>query len=773
MSMLQRRYARKIVAIVLLCSLAIGLPSRSTNAGFSIAVDLAKTSNDFVNGKFGLTGLGKGGVQLTPMGVLANWRTNQNGLCNEVGEFGTAVYKQHLYAIGGATGTISAPVTLRSACRTTVINTDGDTTPWQALESENLPVRRSNISVVAVDNPANANQGLLFAFGGRETNASSSRDTIYRSIINPTTGSLTGWVTETLPLPQALDRTAITAYTVNGRTFIYLVGGFSKVSLGPSFVSRKVLRYEVLANGSLVETTPTSPSLNLPIPNNVIPGATGSCVNNVGLLEADAVNFDVVSPDGVKHMIAVMGGSYGIGSADGAACGLQLTTVVNPNTFLGEIKDNGDIIWQQGTDYTMPDPVSQTRAVNYGQKLFLAGGYNVTTNRVTNRVYSGYVNFAYELQTFVNTNYLVSSTALPLDRARAAHGLKIVNFPTGDSANPIRPIVYMFGGIGSSGRYRNDVMYGYVGLDEDVTQNNAGYASPGLFVSNIYTLRAPAALTELKWTAIVSTTPTFATDLRVEYRFAETPIELNSATWIPVDGDPSSANFSKSSVNTVAITAPDIGRYFQYRAFFTTSLPTDKEATPVLRAPISIKYSVDGFPSLYVQSATAGVVQYGQPFNFITTFVNDKRPGTTVNENIIDADIEAEGTFFVDLYAFPPNSKIITPTMNALGQYPIASSAYLELNRKLMTAGTILPIESSSWRVNCGTTACPPANWSVIFNKPGLWTVFIVVDSGNNVKEADTVPEEWEQDNIYRFTVQSEVRGGNIHLPIILINSTP
>jgi len=45
--------------------------------------------------------------------------------------------------------------------------------------------------------------------------------------------------------------------------------------------------------------------------------------------------------------------------------------------------------------------------------------------------------------------------------------------------------------------------------------------------------------------------------------------------------------------------------------------------------------------------------------------------------------------------------------------------------------------------------------------------VFAIVDSQNNVAEADELTGEWENDNVYRFTVVSEVSGGTLFLPII------
>jgi hypothetical protein len=777
------RIVRRIstMTIILISVITLVIPAQKAFAIITIPQTLAQTSTDFGAGKFGLTGLAQnGGVQLIPLGVLAQWRNNEDVLCREVSDMGTAVFKNNIYLVGGTTGTSASPINLREVCRTKVLDINGNTDPWtgQDVTAEYLPEARTALSVVATPFPGDANKGMLYAIGGRSGGSSSSKNTIYSTVINAD-GSLAGWTAQAVTLPTVREKTAVTAYTNSaGTTFIYVLGGYSK-GFGPASAYRDVLRYQVGANGVLTDTTPVlaADKFPIPIPATAIPSLAGTdpadkCADKVGLLDADAVNFDVLTEAGDKRMLALIDGTYQLGAQEAVAtCSpFANATVDSATTFLAEIQEDGDLVWQTGTDYTMPQQLSQTRAVGINQKIFVAGG--LLNGAATNRVYSSYVNEDLELNRFVDTNYLASTTALPVSQARAAHGLEIVTIPNPDPNKAPRPIVFMFGGISVGGSFRADVLYGFIGLDEDVSDQSVAYANPGRYTSPAYTLRGPGTLTEMRWNATITTTGSYTTDLALEYHIATSVSGLNSAPWLPIDGDPGSSFHSISGNNIATVTppvpAPTPGKYFQYRVVFRTSAPMDKNATPVLRGPVSIKYTVDGHPSLYVKSASFPTIASVSTINPDIIIGNAKPPTSLRTESILDADIEAGGTFFVDLYVYPPGTTVVPPTRNAQGAYALTSAAFAEIPKNALPADGQLIIQPSTWKQNCGpTTNCAPANWKIIFNKMGTWNVIAIVDSQNNVNEADTINDEWETDNTFSFTVLSQIQGGEIFIPSV------
>ena len=764
---------RSIPLVLLITILALALPAQPI-AAVNVSQIVTQTTGDFAAGKFGLTGLAQnGGVQLVPLGQLRQWQTTAGNMCGiGVGDMGTASFGPYIYSIGGSTSALIGgnlqQQRLRSVCRTKVLDTNATLEEWVTLPAENLPEKRTAMAAVAVPRPTDASRGYLYTFGGLKETTTSQRNTIWMAGIN-NDGSLTPWMTQTLTLPTAREQLTATAFTnAAGKTFIYVIGGYQR-PFASTFAYRDVLRYEVSADGTLIDRSDPAAVPPLPTPN--FAGNPAQCAAVTGLKQADALTVDAATLDllGSRRFLAVLGGVLQVGTGDGTG-GCTDQAVTSERVFLADVnEETGDIVWQN-EDYTLPEPVSQLRAVGVNGKLYATGGIlGVNQASATNLTYSSYINI--ETMTLPSygfgpdsSNFLASAGALRPDQKRAEHGMEIVTLNN-------RPIVFLFGGTNGDGTYRSDVLYGFIGRAEDFDETTGGYGSPGVYQSPIYTLRGSGALSELKWTAAVTTTGPITTDIKMQYRLAETTTQIKTATWITVDANPSPTFFSVAGVNVAASVDPALGRYFQYRALLTTSAPQDRTATPALRGPVSLRYKVDGHPSLYIDAASNfPPIQSGVMIDPNIIIANNLKPGSTSTERILDADIEDAGTFFVDLYVYPPSaSSIITPTRDpATGVYPLTSAAFAQVSKTLVRADSTFRVPIDAWRKTCGLTAnCPVPNWQVIFNQPGDWTVLAIVDSQNNVAEADELTGEWENDNVYRFTVVSEVSGGTLFMPII------
>ena len=756
---------RQLVTKILLVVMMVGLivPWRNAEA-ITLAKTVSLTATDFAAGKFALTGLAQdvvsgsvtqGGVQMVPQGALASWRDSPNSLCRPTTEMGTASFKNFLYVVGGTTASGGSISNLAEICRTKVLDRAAATDLWTSIPSENLPDVRTALMAVAVPLPSNPTRGVLYALGGRTSDSNNSfNNTIYSAGINPD-GSLLPWVTQATTLPDPMGSAAVTAYTTpNGKTFIYLVGGYKQGGV-LSFISREVLRAEVDTNGTLGQWQPMP---NIPIPAGALPGVT-NCEAGVGLYNHDAINFDAVTLGGDYRAFMVLGGTLELGSGDATGC--PTPSASSPLVFLGKLDPNGNLTWETES-YNLPQALSQTRAIAVNQKIYVVGGLTTegSGNNATNKIFTTNISIdSFTLPPSPNT-FKVSDTALDPQEGRAGHGLEVVTIDD-------RPLGFMFGGQLGSGVYQDSVFFGNIGTADDVDFSTGGYASPALYLSPPIELRATGIISQVLWTSSVATTVP-STDIQMQYKLAASQDALRTTNvWQTLDGDLTSDRFSVQGENA-AIGATTEGSWFQYRALLTTSSPQDETATPILRN-VRIQYRVLGHPSLYVVSASIPNVVPNALVAPAMIVRNDTPPGSANTENVLDADIEDNGSFFVDLYAYPPGTEVITPTRNpANGAYSLTSVAFAQVGKPLLQKDIEYAIPADNWRKNCGlTTNCPAPNWQVIFNQPGDWTVLAIVDSQNNVNEADDLSGEWENDNIFRFTVSSQISGETLYMPII------
>ena len=773
---MKHHVSRWMMCLLLIMVVGFGLlPTKPTSAAISISKTLINSTSDFVEGKFGLTGLTEGtGVQLISVGTLARWQTQTNVLCQPLSNMGFASYKSHIYAVGGLTNINNVTVATDEVCRTTVIANNGLTNQWLP-DARPLPQPISRLAAVAVPYPNDATRGVLYAIGGRknQTIRDGQLNTVYSAVINAD-GSLQAWQLQAATLPVPVENHTATAYTVKRSdnstdTYIYVIGGFRQTAAVNVYPT--VWRSKVGANGILGawESGIAQGVPPLPIPASYIGADPVDCEGKIGLYNATAINFDAVTINGSRRMISVLGGVIQSITSSPDSC-FPETAKASSKVFLGELDDNGNITWQN-RDYNLPEPLSQTRALGAFNKIYTVSGLlGASQTDATRTSYSTYIDNDFSIATIGGQgNFVTNDESLALNDVRSAHGLVVVNYDN-------RSIVYMFGGTSSS-IPRSDVMATFLGRDDDInSQRNAVYPNIGVYLSPEYALRGPGAITEMQWTAAVTNTDV-QTDIQMQYRLANTSAELKTALWIDADADTASARYSVNGLNTARPTDSTLGRFVQFRALLTTNRPSERSATPVLKAPITIRYTVDGHPSMHIVSASFPIIQSGVTIEPSMVIRNDKPPTSTRNETVLDANIaDPEGQyagFFIDLYVFPPGVTATTPISDSNGAYPYNSAAYVELDKRGFTAGTQASIDPPLWKQNCGSSMCPPAQWSVIFNKPGTWTVVAVVDSGNNIPEADEVTGEWEGDNVYTFPVQSEVRGGTIHLPVMFKNGSP
>ncbi|WP_110513849.1 hypothetical protein [Herpetosiphon llansteffanensis] len=788
-----RNRQRKRVLSSLLIILTLVVTLVSSVSAISLSTTISLNAGDFASGYFGLTGLTQqdtviggvtyGGVQLIPQGALAQWNEANNTICRRLADMGTASFKNHLYTIGGITSSSGVLAPVRDVCQTSVLSLGGETTPW-TQSSQPLPLALARMSTVAITHTSDPTKGIIYTFGGQNASDLDSQyvDTIYSSVIDAN-GNLGAWQTQALTVGEKLINTTATAFTTdNGQTYIYLIGGRTidtSILFAPVFARRTVRRTLVGPNGVL---GPWQSMPDLPITSDMFTPTNG-CDSKVGLHTTDATTFDAVTTQGITQTgnitqtvestyraLIVVGGTFELGSGD-QANGCSITREGSAQAFLGRLDRNTGMLTWESQRYLLPEPLSGPRVIGVNQKIYVIGGRQGTIGNPTNRIYTSYINVnSFSLPVFGQSNFRVSENALEAEQARASHGLELIRIDN-------RPLAYMYGGIRVGTTYQDDVIFGRVGTPDDFDFSTGGYPSPGIYRSPAVQLRAPAIIEQMLWDATLETVlpePAINTDIQMQYRLATTRAGLESAPWQIVDGSPGTDKYSANGPNTATGSAVVQGQWFQYQALMTTQDPNLVKATPILRH-VRIKYKVDGHPSLYVDNASMSTVTPAGISAFSMTVKNGIKPGSNDTENVLDADIESEGTFYVDMYILPPGSVDAPPSRNADGVYPYGV-AFTEVNRANLPQDGSFTLDGFSdntlWRRTCSlaTIDCPLVVWQSLFNQAGVWKVYLVVDSGNNVTEAETPAGSREFDNIYSFNVTSTVVGGTIRLPVVGVN---
>lgn len=769
----QRKRVLSMGSFLLTATLLITLVSSASAISLNATISLS--AGDFASGYFGLTGLTQqdqvidgvayGGVQLIPQGALAQWSDASNPLCRRIADMGTASFKQHLYTIGGTTASGGNLSVVPDVCMATVTDTGGETTPW-TQSSQSLPVQLTRMSTVAITHTSDPTKGIIYTFGGQSASTGDIdyTDKIYSSVINAN-GTLNPWQTQALTTGEKLINTTATAYTTpTGETYIYLIGGKTRDTSAlftPIYVRRSVRRTLVGPNGVL---GPWQSMPDLPITPDMF-SPTNGCDSNVGLHSMDVANFDAITLTSTYRAFLVVGGTFELGTGH-VADGCTRTVEGSAQAMLGKLDTNGMLTWESQR-YVLPEPLSGPRVIGVNQKIYVVGGRQGSAGNPTHRIYSSYINIdAFTLPVFGQSNFRVSENALQTSQARSAHGLEIININ-------YRPVAYMYGGIQVGNTYQNDVLFGFVGTDADIDLTVGGYPSPGVYRSPAVQLRAPAMIEQIHWDANLQAPP-INTDIQIQYKLATTRAALETAQWQTVDASPGTDKYSVQGPNTATGIPSVQGQWFQYQALMTTQNASEAGATPILRN-LRIRYKVDGHPSLYVDNATMSTVTPTGITAFTATFKNGIKPGSSDTENVLDADIEGEGTFFVDMYLLPPGSADVPPSRNGDGVYPLGV-VFTEINRANLPQDGFTTLDAVSdntiWRRTCpaATTDCPLVVWQSLFNQAGTWKVYLVVDSGNNVTEAETPAGTREFDNVYSFNVTSTVVGSTIRMPVVGIN---
>src|SRR5262249_13970421 len=132
---------------------------------------------------------------------------------------------------------------------------------------------------------------------------------------------------------------------------------------------------------------------------------------------------------------------------------------------------------------------------------------------------------------------------------------------------------------------------------------------------------------------------------------------FNGSTWKDLDGSPDTFR-SQNGDNAVTLPAGLVARCFQYRANLTSAGAPPKQSPALLNGRILVY--VPGSTDLTVKSIDDTRAPGGNKLTGIgVTLLNHNSFGVQT----LPANLETQGSFFVDLFVFYQNETVITPTV--------------------------------------------------------------------------------------------------------------
>ena len=616
----------------------------------------------------------QGGLAMAAIRALRWGAIPDSSLPEARTEIGAAVIGNTIWVIGGSSGGTGYQSTVyRGTVNTNYGQPGAGVITW--VTSTPLPsvshadtstfniAPRTNAAVAALRTSGNA--GYLYVIGGA---VSSGIDTFSSNSVIvgdvDANGNLTWRTSPTYRLPSNVGLEGARAFvhtTAAGKTFLYVVGGRNDPPglVGPTLSNRVYY----------AEINPSNGNLNLGGDNRtwqsmIMPQAVWNTAVTVGRY---------TNADGTvtQDLFFIYGGGTSA-TSENVDTGTVWKGVINPTT--------GAITWEDSTtggNAVIPGNRNSHGAVEFGGAIYLIGGRSGGT--INRNGYASYVDPA-NLRIFKDgalNFYQDDFGALPFAANPGRRNAGVVLVPT---SNPNYAFAYLIGGTDGTAP-SSQVFRATIGPNLD---DQTFYPPTGYYYSKPFSMldlinEQQATVRKMTW--LTNIDQANGGDIEVEYR-VYSPSSGNCADteggWTQArDPDAGGTRFSKFNPSgaAYAINAQEYresqwlppGNCFQYRLTFRRgSVPN---ASPVLLR-LGMEVIIPGNPDL------------NWPANAVTTTQNTD--GTTRgvevrlrNQNLTDSGptqpanvchssqpgCNPEGTFFVDVFIFPPGVTPISPTL--------------------------------------------------------------------------------------------------------------
>lgn len=758
----------------------------------------------------------QGGLSMAAIRALrwSNQPASNIGL-PPLSQVAAAVLGKNIWIIGGTADAINYS---KSVYRGVVTNTPPGTTgagniAWSTQTVWDLPgicyqtcppsplfAERTAASAAALSTGGDA--GYLYVVGGAVASGSTfSSNSVLVGDVNAS-GNLEWRASQPYRLPVGLEGAGVFVHTTTaGKRFLYIIGGYSDpFGIAPPAIRNTVYYAEIDALGNLALGANNNSWLSTTLPANL------ATVYNTAVTSGVFADVNGVSRD----IFFVYGGR----PTQNTSSATVLKGEINPDT--------GAITWLDSSfngPAAMPDSLNRHGAVSYDGNVYLIGGFiGANPGSMHRNGYSSYID-ASTLTLFEDLNTSANffkdeppSTrgALPSSAAPGRAEAGVVLVPT---TNPAFAYAYLIGGT-DGGQAQDEVFRATIGPEgQDVL-----YPSTAYYYSRPYSMldligENQATVRKITWLTDIEAAQ--GGDIKLEYRIY-TPAGGScanvSGNWTPVDGTADSrfSNLNLGAdayaINTQAYDENELlppGNCFQYRATFTSG----STKSPVLLR-LGMEVIVPGNPDLIWPANALTPTLDSNNFakgievrlrNENTSDGAPTQPATLCHATRPDCGSGGvpfdDGSFFIDVFIFPPDVAPIVPTLPllasggdtlanaALGQY---HRACLQVPKSVMLEDvTYLIGETTRWSdvqaVTLSNCESAITNQNVasakplfqFFDKgPGTYKVILVADSDDDLKglvvetDAEDGDHISERNNV--SSVFDVIIGGSTLIPMYL-----
>ncbi|HEU5088585.1 MAG TPA: hypothetical protein VFT99_14115, partial [Roseiflexaceae bacterium] len=369
-------------------------------------------------------------------------------------------------------------------------------------------------------------------------------------------------------------------------------------------------------------------------------------------------------------------------------------------------------------------------AVQYNGSVYVTGG--VRAGSITNSVLGSYIKPDSSFPEFAPSTYFISTetTGSPgMPQPRAEHGAIAIPHPASGQIGA-GAYVYVIGGSStttSTSSAQKTVFRSELG---NSSTTDVSYPLEAWYISDpVPFALANANLKQIYW----YTNQQKGGNIVIQFRTSKDNNcdTLGTKTQAQAPWQDTKP-FSSDGLNSFPLT-PIPANCFQYRVHMTPSNATTSNATPYLLR-LGIIVEVPGATDLTVKEVTFNTPT--SPAGMTVTIHNENKLLT--GEPTLAANFTTEGSFFVDVFIYPPG--VTAPDTQAVptgpGPYAALSIDVLRSEVRAGPNGTgydfTFTIPSTrrvcDYNTIYNTPTCKPRQLGEFFQQPGQYTVFVVVD---------------------------------------------
>jgi uncharacterized repeat protein (TIGR01451 family) len=567
---------RALALILALCALVLLLIGTVTTTQAFVTKVGETTLVDFASGQFYRTSLLEippdiDSVQLVPVGLSGQWGIEPHSLPIGLTELAAvagrnaAANKGQIVIMGG----FDAGFQYHDEVFVSTVNTDGSLGPW--IEQTGAPLPQPRAGAAAAIYPRDANSSWIYLLGG--TSGGDSEDSVYYTVLDHNTGSISPWIINTYPLSMPVYYEDVAVH--NG--YIYVVGGYwLEPPLLPEAVT-SVYYAQIQPDGSL-----------------------GQWQDAAALPEPLSTLLVVAYSEGSVNTLYAIGGWDRTGGPSHSSY----------RVYFADIHPDGSLSSWQLSSGSLPAQIYAHSGVQINGQILVTGGRDAT-NTISDTVKAALIDPT-------NPNFRLYDWCLGIPPPTCTIGAwqsgPILPEPRAFHVTvQDRGYVYTLGGVGANGQPTNVVYWGSVnGL-------GAMYAPWGHYTSSEFDFGGPTILHKVEW----GTTIAFPSDMSLKFRYRYKPQGQDWQPW-------SAQTNSVDGLNVLSFDPPvDNVRQFQYRVDMTTNL---NDSSPLLDW-IDIYYEVDD-PEVSVRKDTGSVitVSLGTVLDYTIYFTNS---GGWMAENVV------------------------------------------------------------------------------------------------------------------------------------------